>query len=181
LAPGAPLTMVFGMAIRRAWVVVPTLSAGAVVLAAFWTGRSTPPEPISASASLAAARAPAGPMADAPRADRSARADGLDVRLRQRELSTAEALRVKGAILEATVTDPAERQQQLQQRADAVMRPVTTITTTATADPRQPRFDRSQAAIVAAWSSQPAALRDCAALARQLDALRTQTFTRTGP
>ena len=120
-------------------------------------------------------------MADAPRADRSARADGLDERLRQRELSAAEALRVKGAILEATVTDPAERQQQLQQRADAVMGPVTTITTTATADPRQPRFDRSQAAIVAAWSSQPAALRDCAALARQLDALRTQTFTRTGP
>ncbi len=110
-------------------------------------------------------------------------AQGLDERLRQRELSAPEALRVKGAILEATVTDPAERRQQLQQWAGAAIGPMTptaATTSTASADPRQPQFDRSQAAIVAAWSAQPAALRDPAALARQLDALRTQTFTRTG-
>lgn len=107
-------------------------------------------------------------------------AQGLDERLRQRELSAAEALRVKGAILEATVTDPVERQQQLRQWAAAVIGPATD-TAPAAADPRQPLFERSQAAVVAAWSAQPAALRDPTVLARQLDALRTQTFTRTGP
>jgi len=105
---------------------------------------------------------------------------GLAGRLRQRELSAAEALRVKGAILEATVAEPAERQQQLQQWATAVIGPLTTTTATAAVDPRQPQFDRSQAAIVAAWSAQPASLRDPAVLTRQLDALRSHTFTRTG-
>lgn len=102
---------------------------------------------------------------------------GLDERLRQRELSAAEALRVKGAILEATVADATERQQQLKQWAATR---IPSATATAAADPRQPQFDRSQAAIVSAWSAQPVALRDPAALARQLDALRSQTFTRTG-
>jgi len=102
---------------------------------------------------------------------------GLDERLRQRELSAAEALRVKGAILETSVADATERQQQLKQWA-ATMIPSTTAT--AAVDPRQPQFDRGQAAIVAAWSAQPASLRDPAVLARQLDALRAQTFTRTG-
>lgn len=105
---------------------------------------------------------------------------GLDERLRQRELSAAEALRVKGAILEATVADPAERRYQLQQWAAAVIGPLTTTLAIASADPRQPRFERNQAAIVAAWSAQPASLRDPAVLARELDALRAQTFTRTG-
>ena len=73
--------------------------------------------------------------------------------------------------------DERQRQQQLKQWA-ATMIPSTTAT--AAVDPRQPQFDRGQAAIVAAWSAQPASLRDPAVLARQLDALRAQTFTRTG-
>lgn len=122
------------------------------------------------------ARAGGGPAAELARP----LAQGLDERFQQRELSAAEALRVKGAILEATVADATERQQQLQQWAAAAIGPMTTTPAAVAADPRQPQFDRSQAAIVAAWSAQPAALRDPAALTRQLDALRTQTFTRTG-
>jgi hypothetical protein len=99
--------------------------------------------------------------------------DGLSERLRQRELSAAEARQVKSAILETTVADPAQRSALLRQWADAEFAaPVP--------DPRQAAFERRQATVAAAWSAQPAAGRDPAALARDLDALRSQSFSHSG-
>jgi hypothetical protein len=95
---------------------------------------------------------------------------GLPERLRQAELSAAEARQVKTAILEVTLADPSMRAQRLQQWAAATFAP-------AAPDPRQAEFERRQSEIVAAWSARPAASRDSAALTRELDGLRQQTFS----
>jgi hypothetical protein len=94
---------------------------------------------------------------------------GLDERVRQRELSAAEATRIKSVVLEATVQNPVEREQQLRQWAMALF-------PAAEVDPRQAPFNQRQTAIVAAWSARPPQARDNAALARELDALRNQSF-----
>lgn len=95
---------------------------------------------------------------------------GLEARLRESEISAAEARQIKSAVLEVTQPDEAVRAEQLQQWATATF-------TTTTPDPRQAAFAQRQSAIVAAWSGLPAAERDRAALERQLDALRRQSFS----
>lgn len=97
---------------------------------------------------------------------------GLPARLRADEVSAAEARQIKMAVLEATLDDPADRAAALKSWTASHASP-------ATADPRQAEFDRRQAALVAAWSAQPARARDPAALERDLEALRRSVFHET--
>ena len=97
---------------------------------------------------------------------------GLPARLRAGEVSSAEARQIEIAVLEVTLDDPAER-------AAALKTWTASHTSPAIADPRQAEFDRRQAAIVGAWSAQPARARDPAALERELDALRRSIFSET--
>lgn len=94
---------------------------------------------------------------------------GLAQRLHEREISAAEARQIKIAILEATVSAPEER-------APALQRWLAAQTTLAQPDPRQAGFEQRQAAIVAAWSAEPAESRDRARLERELDVLRSAAF-----
>jgi hypothetical protein len=96
--------------------------------------------------------------------------DGLPERLRQAELSAAEARQIKSAVFEVMVPDEAVRAERLEQWAGAEF-------AATAADPRQSAFERRQGEIVAAWSAQPPASRDSAALERDLDALRRQSFS----
>ena len=101
---------------------------------------------------------------------------GLGERVRRAEVSAAEARQIESAILALFVPDEAERGERLRQWAAAELAPP------APADPRQESFERRQAEIVAAWGAQPAAARDRAALERDLEALRRQSFAaRSGP
>jgi hypothetical protein len=95
---------------------------------------------------------------------------GLDERLRQREVSAAEAQRIKSAVLEALDPDATGRERPLHAWAAATLPPPAV-------DVRQRPFEQRQAEIVAAWSARPAAARDAAALKRELDALRLQVFS----
>ena len=99
-------------------------------------------------------------------------ADGLPERQGRSEVSAAEAHQIKSAILEVTVADESLRATQLQQWAAAAFAP-------SRPDPRQAGFERRQSEIVAAWSAQPAAARDPAALERELDSARRQSFSNT--
>ena len=95
---------------------------------------------------------------------------GLGERIRRAEVSAGEARQIESAILALTLPDEAERSERLRQWAAAE------LASPAAADPRQASFERRQAEIVAAWSTQPAAARDRAALERELEALRRQSF-----
>ena len=99
---------------------------------------------------------------------------GLGERIRSAEVSAAEARQIESAILELSVPDEAERGERLRQWAAAELAPA------AAADPRQAAFERRQVEIVAAWSALPEAARDRAALERELEALRQQSFA-AGP
>jgi hypothetical protein len=99
---------------------------------------------------------------------------GLGERVRRAEVSAAEARQIEAAILAVTVPDDAERGERLRRWAAAELPPP------APADPRQAAFRSRQAEIVAAWSAQPAAARDRAALERELEALRQQSFPVAG-
>jgi hypothetical protein len=113
-------------------------------------------------------------QAGAPAADLAALAqsldDGLSERIRLTEVSAAEARQIKGATLEVTLADEALRAERLRQWAATELAP-------AHADPRQATFEQRQGEIVAAWSALPAAARDRAALERELEGLRQQTFS----
>ena len=101
---------------------------------------------------------------------------GLGERIRRAEVSAAEARQIESAILALTVADEAERSERLRQWAAAELAPA------AAADPRQAAFERRQVEIVAAWSALPPAARDRAALERELEVLRQQSFAAgTGP
>ena len=103
-------------------------------------------------------------------------AQGLGERIRNAEVSAGEARQIESAILELSVADEAERSERLRQWAAAELAPA------AGPDPRQAAFERRQVEIVAAWSALPPAARDRAALERELEALRQQSFaTGTGP
>lgn len=95
---------------------------------------------------------------------------GLGDRVRQAEVSAAEARLIESAILELTVPDAAERGERLRQWTATELAPP------ASADPRQAAFERRQVEIVAAWSALPPAARDRAALERELEVLRRDTF-----
>lgn len=99
--------------------------------------------------------------------------DALPERLRQRELSAAEATQLKTAILEVQVADASERALRLQQWQQALPG---TVLPLSTPDPRQAEFLRRQSAVLAAWSAQPLAQRDAHSLEQQLDALRRSSF-----
>lgn len=94
---------------------------------------------------------------------------GLHDRLARREVSAAEARLLKAALLETLEPDPARRPAALQ-AFDAG------LPATAGPDAHQRQFQQRQAALVAAWQARPAAERDPAALARQLEALRRIHF-----
>jgi len=115
---------------------------------------------------------------EAPAADRAALAatieQGLAERIRQGEVSAGEARQIESALLALTVGDDTERVERLRQWA------ATELAAGAAADPRQAAFERRQAEIVAAWSAQPASARDPAALERELEALRRQSFAPAG-
>lgn len=106
----------------------------------------------------------------------------LPERLRQRELSAGEARLLKLAVLEALVTDPAEREQRLQQwqqaqsAEQARQRSAAANPALAADMQREQAFLRQQAQLVAAWQAQPAAQRDARALEQQLEALRRSSF-----
>jgi len=103
-------------------------------------------------------------------------AQGLGERIRNAEVSAGEARQIESAILELSVADEAERSERLRQWAAAELAPA------AGPDPRQAAFERRQVEIVAAGSALPPAARDRAALERELEALRQQSFaTGTGP
>ncbi|MCE9658193.1 MAG: hypothetical protein K8R60_06500 [Burkholderiales bacterium] len=99
---------------------------------------------------------------------------GLGERIRNAEVTAAEARQIEGAVLALSVPDEAERGERLRQWAAAELAPA------AAADPRQAAFERRQVEIVAAWSALPAAARDRAALERELDALRQQSYAPAG-
>ena len=99
---------------------------------------------------------------------------GLAERIRRAEVSAAEARQIENAILALTVPDEAERSERLRQWAAAE------LAAPASADPRQAEFERRQVEIVAAWSALPPAVRDQAALERELEALRRQSFAVQG-
>lgn len=99
---------------------------------------------------------------------------GLGERIRRAEVSAAEARQIESTILALFVPDETERAERLRQWAAAELAPPTP------ADPRQESFERRQAEIVAAWGAQPAAARDRAALERDLEALRRQSFAVQG-
>jgi hypothetical protein len=94
---------------------------------------------------------------------------GLAQRLAGREVSAAEVRQLKAALLETLEPDAARRTAALQAFDASLPAP-------AGPDPRQRAFQQQQAALVAAWQTRPAAERDAAALARQLDALRRKHF-----
>jgi hypothetical protein len=95
---------------------------------------------------------------------------GLGERIRRAEVSAGEARQIESALLALLVPDEAERAERVRRWAAAELAPP------AAADPRQETFARRQAEIVAAWSARPAAERDRAALERELEALRRQSF-----
>jgi hypothetical protein len=99
---------------------------------------------------------------------------GLSARLREGEVTSAEARQIKIALLEVTLKDPAER-------AAALQRWIATEMSPATADPRQVDFDRRQASVVAAWNARPPGARDAAGLERELEALRREVFGTKSP
>lgn len=92
---------------------------------------------------------------------------GLSERLRQGEVSAAEARQIKVAILEVTLDSSAER-------AAALQRWLAFAAAPAREDPRQAEFEQRQAVLVAAWGAQP--VRDRQALERDLEALRRQVY-----
>jgi hypothetical protein len=99
---------------------------------------------------------------------------GLGERVRRAEVSAAEARQIESAILALFVPDEAERAERLRQWAAAELAPP------APADPRRESFERRQAEIVAAWGAKPEEARDRAALERDLEALRRQSFAAPG-
>jgi hypothetical protein len=99
---------------------------------------------------------------------------GLPARLREGEVTSAEARQIKIALLDVTLDDPAERAAALQRWMAAQASP-------SSVDPRQVEFDRRQASVVAAWSARPPATRDAAGLERELDALRREVFGSAAP
>jgi hypothetical protein len=102
----------------------------------------------------------------------------LDQRLRERELGAAEANRLKTAVLEARVADPAERAHRLQQWQQAQR---VEVQARHRPDPREPEFLRRQAELVAAWQARPPAQRDPQQLQQQLEALRLASFPHPRP
>jgi len=96
--------------------------------------------------------------------------EGLTERLRRSEVTAAEARRIEVALLEVTQPDRSRRADDLERWSAAHLAPPAAI------DPRQAEFERRQSELVAAWSAQPAAARDRSALARELEALRQQSF-----
>jgi hypothetical protein len=99
---------------------------------------------------------------------------GLSERIRNAEVTAAEARQIEGAILAISVADEAERSERLRQWTAAELAPA------AAADPRQAAFERRQGELVAAWAALPPAARDRAALERELEALRQQSYAPTG-
>jgi len=101
--------------------------------------------------------------------------EGLDERLRQRELNAGEARLVKTAVLDVLEADAARRAAALA-RWDAQWALPPVVRSAAEAE-----FQRRQAEIVAAWQALPAERRDPKALERQLDALRVAMFAGPAP
>jgi hypothetical protein len=99
----------------------------------------------------------------------------LDDRLQHNELSGGEAMLIKTSLLEVLQPDAAQRnaalrtwqQEQEQQRLASRAAPP---------DAREAAFAREQAAIIAAWSAQPAHQRNEQQLEEQLEALRQRHF-----
>ena len=102
---------------------------------------------------------------------------GLDERLRERELSAAEARLIKIAVLEVLVDDEDQRRDTLG-RWEAALAP-------SAPDPERSAaladFQRRQAAVVAAWRALPPDRRDPRALERELQALRVSSFDTPNP
>jgi len=96
--------------------------------------------------------------------------DGLAERLRRSEVTAAEARQIESAVLEAIEPDTSRRAERLERWSAAQLAPPAPV------DPRQAEFERRQSLLVAAWSAQPSAARDPSALARELEALRRETF-----
>jgi hypothetical protein len=95
---------------------------------------------------------------------------GLDSRLAQREMSLGEAHQLKAAVLNALHGEGKDSQAALARWLAAQPTPQHPGAA------RELAFQRQQAALVAAWSAQPAAQRDRQALEAQLEALRRSSF-----
>ena len=96
--------------------------------------------------------------------------DGLPERLQRSEVTAAEASRIESALLEAIEPDASRRADRLERWSAAH------LASPAAVDTRQAEFERRQNELVAAWSAQPATLRNRSELERELEALRQQTF-----
>jgi hypothetical protein len=94
---------------------------------------------------------------------------GLPDRIAGAEVSVPEALALKAALLPALEPDEVARTAAMQAFRDSLPR-------SAGPTRSEQEFQRRQASLVAAWQAQPAAQRDPAALAQQLDALRQTHF-----
>jgi hypothetical protein len=119
-------------------------------------------------------------LGNTPAAERRALArlidDGLDQRLRQREVNAAEARLIKIAVLDVLVEADGPRRQALavwEAGVGSAPRPIDV----ASAAARNTEFQRRQAAILAAWSATPPEQRDPRALEAELDSLRRSSFT----
>ncbi len=102
---------------------------------------------------------------------------GLDERLRERELSAAEARLIKIAVLEALLGDDQQRNEALERWEASLAPPAPDPARSAI----ESDFQRRQAAIVAAWRALPAERRDPRTLERELQALRVSSFDNPQP
>jgi hypothetical protein len=97
---------------------------------------------------------------------------GLDARLRQREMTAAEARLLKVALLDTLVPDDAATRSAALERWQAQWVPQADAARQA----REHAFQTRQAAVVAAWMARPAGQRDRQALEHELEALRREAF-----
>jgi hypothetical protein len=100
----------------------------------------------------------------------------LAERLQRQELSAPEARMLKVALLEVLLSDPVQRQRELQAWQASFQRPAAA----ADAAARDAEFLRRQSELVAAWQARPPAQRNPRELEQQIEALRRTSYPTTG-
>lgn len=100
---------------------------------------------------------------------------GIDARLDNREMSSAEALHLKSALLELMEPDPSQRVQLLAQWRDGQANKAVEEKIAAEAS-RAEVFRQEQSRVVLAWNALPPPQRDAQQLESQLQALRERIF-----
>jgi hypothetical protein len=100
----------------------------------------------------------------------------LAERLQRQELSAPEARMLKVALLEVLLSDPVQRERELQAWQASFQRPAAA----ADAAARDAEFLRRQSELVAAWQARPPAQRNPRELEQQIEALRRTSYPTPG-